>query len=245
MRRIAIVCFCLAVAGTIWVAKSDSLSGALWRQFQRGPGAEISFASLAPYEWDRVFIFGPYTPHKDIHNSLGFHWAGVSRTNIGDHDGITLVVFVRGNEVVEWFEHPRNRGDLAKLPNGKGYAQGRAKFEVKSEADGRLVADPRELFGLPDTEADHFGPARAEHWGKARSASDYLMGELLIRSVRLGMGPTGVGKMFGDPTTWSRWRLGAAEWHYVDLGVMVYFPPNYFPVPRGTMAIPVDQSAIQ
>jgi hypothetical protein len=109
---------------------------------QRGPGSVVDFAEIAPFAWDRVYVFHPYTPHKHIHRTLGFNWSGVARTTIEYSEGVNLVVFVSGEKVVHWFEHPRWE-ELAELADSKGYAREHARFRVcRVGVDERLALGP-------------------------------------------------------------------------------------------------------
>jgi hypothetical protein len=108
---------------------SYAVSTALSAAICRGPGATVDFAEVAPFDWDRVFVFGPYTPHSSIHARLGFPWSGVSRTTIEWNEGVNLVVFIRGTRVVCWFEHVRHE-ELEELADPNGYARQQARFTV-------------------------------------------------------------------------------------------------------------------
>jgi hypothetical protein len=99
-------------------------------EVQRGPGATVDFTRVAPFAWDRLYVFGPYTPPEQIHASLGFHWGGVEGTSIQESDGVNLVVFVKDGQVVHWFEHPRHRGELEAVADPRGYAREEAQFQV-------------------------------------------------------------------------------------------------------------------
>lgn len=65
--------------------------------------------------------------------------AVTERTGIAFDEGVNLVVFVKGGEVVGWFDHPRNRGDLADMANGIGYSRDEARFLVALDPEQRLV----------------------------------------------------------------------------------------------------------
>ncbi len=143
MRKVAVICLCVLFAGAglcwLWV-RSQSVSWSLDEHVRRGPGTVIDFAEVAPFTWDRLYIFGPYTPPQNIHSCLGFRWQGVRWTSIEDSDGVNLVVFVRSGEVVHWFEYPRGRVELGYLTDPRGYAREEAHFRVKPlNADGRLA----------------------------------------------------------------------------------------------------------
>jgi len=126
------------------MARSSSVSRSFAAQVQRGPGTVIDFAQVAPFSWDRLYIFGPYTAPKHVDTCLGFHWPEYWRTSIRDSKRVNLVVFVRGGEVVHWFEFPRESGELGYLNNPTGYARGEARFRVQRYGPDRLVLAPVE-----------------------------------------------------------------------------------------------------
>jgi hypothetical protein len=130
---------CVAVGLGVWLRPENSVSLALLEQVRQGPGAVVDFAQIAPFAWDRLYIFGPYTPPEEIDACLGFHWSEYWRTSIRGNKGHNLVMFVREGRVVHWFEHPRNCGELEELADPKGYARAEAKFEVYTGSDGRIA----------------------------------------------------------------------------------------------------------
>ena len=60
-------------------------------------------------------MFGPYSDNKAGQKLLGFDWDLESKTSIASNDKIALLLFVKGQEVVETVEHPRRDGDFANL----------------------------------------------------------------------------------------------------------------------------------
>lgn len=142
MRRVVVVCLVavLAGAGFGWfIVQSTTVSRSLAAQIQRGPGAVIDFAEVAPFPWDRLYIFGPYSSLEHVENCLDFPWPEYRRTSIEYSDSINLVVFVRQKKAVHWFEYPRGRGELGYLADCSGYAREEARFRVQREGDDRLV----------------------------------------------------------------------------------------------------------
>jgi hypothetical protein len=144
MRRVAILCFGLAVAVAFggWlhltVDRADtSLAAALTERAQFGRGTVVDFAEIAPFAWDRVYVFGPYTSPEHIDTCLGFPWPTASRSSINSSKGRNLVVFVQGERVVRWFEQPRTI-ELLHLANGTGYSREEARFQVVGAGDQRL-----------------------------------------------------------------------------------------------------------
>jgi hypothetical protein len=122
------------------VMPSASVSRSLAEQIRRGAGARVDFAEVAPFAWDRVFIFGPYTSPSAIEACLGFPWQGASGSGINSNKSCSLVVFVRDGAVVCWFDHPRRDGDLVELADPKGYSRQEATFRVRRDPnDQRFV----------------------------------------------------------------------------------------------------------
>jgi hypothetical protein len=108
------------------------LSNLLEDHLRKGPGTIVDFAKLMPFQWDRMCVFGPYSNREAIEDRLGFPWNEWNDYRPGqlDSDAITLVVFVREQQVVRWFFHPTAKGDL-ELLGGKEYLPNQAKFEVR------------------------------------------------------------------------------------------------------------------
>jgi hypothetical protein len=145
-RRAVVICAGLCIAAGVWygvATRPPSVSAVLSKQMQRGPGSTVDLAEVATFAWDRVYVFGPYTPHSHIHASLGFHWPWVSGTTVEWNEAVNLVVFVRGAKVVDWFEHPRSE-ELEGLAGSNGYARPQARFTVcRVGAEQRLALIPQ------------------------------------------------------------------------------------------------------
>src|SRR5436305_1523664 len=100
---------CCVTAYNWWSGMpSMEVSRALAGEIRRGPGTIVDFAQIAPFPWDRVFVFGPYTPKERIDESLGFRWHGLSKSGVDTSDGIQLVVFVWNQSVCCWFDYTRH-----------------------------------------------------------------------------------------------------------------------------------------
>ncbi len=146
MRKTIIVSVCVVFVGAslCWLTVcSKPVSSYLSERVRRGQGTVIDFVEAAPFSWDRLYIFGPYTSAECICNRLGFDWQGVSSTSIRESETVNLLVFVKGQEVVHWFEYPRSDGELEGLVNQKGYSRKEAKFQVHLGADNRLALIPK------------------------------------------------------------------------------------------------------
>ena len=93
-------------------------------------GAEsFDFAAEAPFAWDRMFVFGPYTTQWQVEKALGFPWPDYRHTSINDSKARCLVIFVANHKVVYWYEQPRTVA-LGWLANYEGYDRANATFVV-------------------------------------------------------------------------------------------------------------------
>jgi len=92
----------------------NKISAQIKAQFEANPPAPINLALVGPSSWERVCFLGPYTMNEHAEKILGFKWDATGKTSIGGNDGINVLVFVQGNEVIAYAEHPRNKGDFSK-----------------------------------------------------------------------------------------------------------------------------------
>jgi hypothetical protein len=119
--------------------QADRWPHALWQQVSRGPSTIVELAEISPSNWERVYIFRPYTSAKDVQKVLGFPWSEAQQSSIAYSEDVCLLIFTSQGTVVGWFEQARNRGDLAGLANSSGYARNSAQFVVARDADQRLI----------------------------------------------------------------------------------------------------------
>lgn len=61
---------------------------------------EVDLGTIASVDWDRAFVFGPYTPQATIDATLGFAWPSREAEEIARSDAANLVVFVRDGDVI-------------------------------------------------------------------------------------------------------------------------------------------------
>jgi hypothetical protein len=146
MRRIVVGLLGLLACSVVTWSGSEAWSAvlaerrsqAVQAQVEGDPAGVVDFTQIGPSDWDRVYFFHPYTTPEYIHQSLGFQWPDADRSRIATGKGVNLVVFVRGERVVGWFDHPRNRGDLIELATA-GFTRDQAKFRVVRDQEGRAV----------------------------------------------------------------------------------------------------------
>ena len=73
--------------------------------------SEIKIETLTTFEWDKVFLFSPYSTQSDIEKQLGTDFKNSS--NIETRDDIYLLVFLNDDKVVEYAEIQRHGSDFS------------------------------------------------------------------------------------------------------------------------------------
>jgi hypothetical protein len=124
------------------VTAQRDLDKKLIAAIEEGRNAErpviVRLRDLTTFDWERFYVFGPYTPPEDVRNALGIDWDPDSTIAFQDWDD--LLVFVKGGKVVHYHDHPLNHGDFYGIKR-TGYTPDEAVFEVRMET-GRLVVRP-------------------------------------------------------------------------------------------------------
>lgn len=105
------------------------------KQTSGGP-VYLDVVRVMPIEWEKFYMFPPYTSIADIQKALGFKWSGAKKTRIDERDDITLLVFVIGRTIQDAIEQPRNAGDFSRLKPGYPYSPREGYFEAVGEKEG-------------------------------------------------------------------------------------------------------------
>ena len=114
------------------------ISREIARQFQLSDGGSVNLAQAVPGAWDEVCVLGPRSDNIVAANTLGFDWNAEARSSIEDSDTISLLVFIKDGDVVEYVEHPRADGDFSR-ESGRCFAREASVF----------VHDPMPAKGWP------------------------------------------------------------------------------------------------
>jgi len=93
-------------------------------------GSMVRLGGYTSFEWDRVFIFGPYTPPAAITEAVGSDVWFPHR----DSETHCLLVFRFHGKTVRAFEVDRNAADFEQLFQKTGYAREEADFDVDVRA---------------------------------------------------------------------------------------------------------------
>jgi uncharacterized protein YxeA len=72
--------------------------------------SEININSKTNFEWDKSFLFEPYTTQESIEEQLGVDFKDPSKIDI--RDDIYLLVFLNENKVVHYAEINRQQSDF-------------------------------------------------------------------------------------------------------------------------------------
>jgi uncharacterized protein YxeA len=72
---------------------------------------EISIKSLTTFDWDKAFHFSPYSTQEGIEEQLGINFK--DQSNINTRDDIYLLVFLKGDKVVQYVEIKRQGTDFS------------------------------------------------------------------------------------------------------------------------------------
>jgi hypothetical protein len=100
----------------------------------RGPGARVVLAEVAGPTWQRVYVFGPYTPVAVIESCLGRPALGLAQ-GIDSRDDANLLVFHFPDAAPQAIVVPRRAGDFGPEAARRGYTR-EAVFVVRQPPRG-------------------------------------------------------------------------------------------------------------
>lgn len=101
------------------VQHNTKLEEAIFSVVEDKNNNEIDINSLTNFDWDKAFLFAPYTPQESINEQLGVDFKDPS--NIDFRDDIYLLVFLNDDTVVQYAEINRNHQRSDFSVDEKGY----------------------------------------------------------------------------------------------------------------------------
>jgi len=104
---------------------------------------KIDLAKLSGFEWDRLFIYAPYTPASTIEKELRLVDPVVRDIGIDARDDVSLLVFMRFDQVAKAVAYPRGKGDFSMAGAENPIPRQRSRF---------IVVDSPEDKGWPQLE---------------------------------------------------------------------------------------------
>lgn len=92
---------------------------------------QIDFSKITNFEWDKMYIFTPYSNPKDILSKDGINTHN-SKFNIEFLDSINMIGFVESNKLVKFIELPRNYGG-SDLSTYVKFNKNETKFNISQD----------------------------------------------------------------------------------------------------------------
>jgi hypothetical protein len=115
---------------------------------------ELHLSQAAPFAWDEVYLFGPYTPREQVCKTLRIPVSDCQRFIPFESvdDGDMTLAFMLQHCMARYTMHRRKNGDFLPLAAaGQAIAEERASFRVVRGNDG---ADGKVRIRLVQTPAD-------------------------------------------------------------------------------------------
>jgi hypothetical protein len=109
------------------------LTAAIARKRETTEQVSVNLKELTDFEWDRVYVFTPYTPLEQVNDTLGYIWPHAKSIRIDARDDINLIVFTADGQVVDYVELKRHLGDFEKR---EGFTPDEGTFTVEEKGRG-------------------------------------------------------------------------------------------------------------
>ncbi len=118
----------------------SKLAAVVERKRYTNEQVRVRLKDLTDFEWDRVYVFTPYTSAEEIRRALGFTQSQRVDTSIEMLDSFNLLVFTNARKVVGYVEQPRHLGDFGDefgATRKIGFSPSEANFRVELEDYGQ------------------------------------------------------------------------------------------------------------
>ena len=132
MRRSLLSVVALAPAILIGCGRTDPVSLSIMASVGRGPGTRLVLADHARFAWERVCIWGPYTPNEEIDRISGIPGAASRGFDISENEGIDVLMFINRQQVVRSIAHGRRGADFGTEVVGRCYMREQAVFSIRA-----------------------------------------------------------------------------------------------------------------
>lgn len=138
-----LLALCLSGCGDIYrYLKSGEVGWALKKELRDKKATRVELAKITKFEWDELFLFGPYHPTSEVCKRLALS-PGDCKSEItaeSTDDGEMLMVFRLKGKVVHSEMHIRWHGDFTPVPD-EPFTPQTAVFSVSVEGKGALGED--------------------------------------------------------------------------------------------------------
>lgn len=120
MKKITVIIFCLLISvgcSQSNVQQHTKLEKSIYSIVEDNNISEINISSLTNFDWDKAFLFAPYTTQESLKEQLGVDYKDPS--NIDIRDDIYLLIFLNGKKVIHYAEVNRQQSNFT--TGGKEY----------------------------------------------------------------------------------------------------------------------------
>ena len=131
MRSLSFVAVFLIAFAQVTCRRIHPISGSIAAAVAFGPGTRLVLGEHAGFPWEKVCIFGPYSPDGKVDTVTGVRGAASRAFDIRSNDGINVVMFIHEGAVVTSVAHPRNQGDFGPEIAGNCYSRDRSQFIIR------------------------------------------------------------------------------------------------------------------
>ncbi|WP_036688762.1 hypothetical protein [Paucisalibacillus globulus] len=118
----------LLLAGCSNVQHNTDLEISILSLVENNSNNDISLNQMTSFDWEKAFLFTPYSTQKEIEKQLGVNFNDPS--NINMRDDIYLLVFMNDDKVVQYVEVERHGADFTIEGN-----------EYLTPAEDRIIID--------------------------------------------------------------------------------------------------------
>lgn len=89
------------------------VSSEIAKKVSNGEGTIINIVQLTNFDWNKLYIFKPYSTRDIIHKVTNNEFLKANEIQMGVSEGNTFLVFMKNNKIIKYFNHPRACGDFA------------------------------------------------------------------------------------------------------------------------------------
>jgi len=103
----------------------------------------INLNDVTPFEWDKVYSFGPYTPKEEIYETVGYKWDRIQETV---NEGMNQIVFLKDEKVVCYvYGYPSNVGYGISL-SGEAFSEYATVLHVEDDLTFKVERDEEVVY---------------------------------------------------------------------------------------------------
>jgi len=100
--------------------------------------APIKFSELTDFDWDTVFVYGPYSSLEEINKKHGTDFWSILEPGYLD-EGHCIYIFEKEKKTVRTFKPSRQGLDCSEIVNQGAFSKENAIFEVRYHGDHRYL----------------------------------------------------------------------------------------------------------